>query len=284
MTSPVLIVLFVVVAFAGLMVGSFLTSVIHRVPARIPLTTKSRCPHCGLALTPSRQIPVVSWVRLRGACAGCGGPISKRYPLVELFTGAAFVAVSWWVWESDTFVQALPSPRPSIETSALWPILVAYLYLAAIGIALTVIDIDTHRLPNAIVLPASVVLAVLFTFACLRGAPWEALVRAAVGAVVLFVFYALLRAVRPGAMGGGDVKLAGVLGAALAFAGWGSLIVGAFAAFLFGGFFGIVLMLTGRANSKSAIPFGPWMIAGAWVGLFAGETLMGGYAGLLGTG
>src|SRR5690606_30776657 len=111
-----------------------------------------------------------------------------------------------------------------------------------------------------IVLPSYLVLGVLFTAACLAGSSWDALIRAALGGAALFAFYFLLRLVRPGGMGGGDVKLAGVLGAALGWVGWGALAVGAFAAFVLGGLFAVVLMARGRAGRRSSIPFGPWMI------------------------
>ena len=84
----------------------------------------------------------------------------------------------------------------------------------------------------------------------------------------------------PGGMGFGDVKLAGVIGLLLGFLGWGTLIVGAFSAFLLGGLFGIALLLVRKANRKSGIPFGPWMLAGAWLGIFIGERIWNGYLGL----
>ena len=102
------------------------------------------------------------------------------------------------------------------------------------------------------------------------------------GAAGLFAFYLILALVKPGGMGFGDVKLAAVLGLYLGFLGWGNLLVGAFAAFLFGGVFGLLLMLAHRAGRKTAIPFGPWMIAGAWVGVFAGEFLANAYFGAVG--
>ena len=86
-------------------------------------------------------------------------------------------------------------------------------------------------------------------------------------------FYFVLRLVRPGAMGGGDVKLAGVVGLYLGYVGWGALAVGAFAAFLLGGVYGIALLAFRKAGRKSRIPFGPWMLAGAWVGIFTGEAV-----------
>ena len=156
----------------------------------------------------------------------------------------------------------------------------AYLYLAAISIGLALIDIDTHRLPNSIVLPGYIVIPVLFAAACVLGAEWGSLLRAAIGGVALYGFYFVLRLVRPAGMGGGDVKLAGVLGVSLAWLGWGALAVGAFAAFLLGGIFGLSLIAARRAGRKTAIPFGPFMLAGAWVGIIAGETLAGWYVGL----
>ena len=97
----------------------------------------------------------------------------------------------------------------------------------------------------------------------------------------LYAFYFVLRLARPGGMGGGDVKLAGVVGLYLGWVGWGALAVGAFAAFVFGGVFGIALMVAKRAGRKTAIPFGPWIILGAWTGVFAGDAVGRWYVNLL---
>lgn len=263
--------LLVVAGVFGLIIGSFLNVVIYRVPAGIPLTRPSRCPHCDAPVRPWQNVPVISWLALRAKCANCKAPISARYPLIELATGVAFAGVVWLIVDAGS----------ALASTALVLVAIAYLYLAAISIALTMIDLDTRRLPNAIVLPGYIVLGVLFTAACLFGVPWEALLRAAIGGAALFAFYWLLRAIRPGGMGGGDVKLAGVLGAALGFVGWGALIVGAFAAFVVGGVVGIALMIGGRATRKTAIPFGPFMVVGAWLGIVAGESLARWYTGLL---
>lgn len=275
MTGFAPLALTVLLAFAalfGLVIGSFLNVVIYRVPAGIPLTRSSRCPHCGHAIRWWQNVPVVSWLALRGKCASCRSPISARYPLVELLTGVAFVVVVWW------FAAAVPRSGGAwawtIET-------VAFLYLAAVSIALAAIDIDTRRLPNAIVLPSYVVVGGLLTAACIAGAPWSSLLRAAIGMAGLYLFYLLLRLIRPAGMGGGDVKLAGVVGLALGWLGWAPLIVGAFAAFVLGGVYGVLLILLRRAGRRSAIPFGPWMILGAWTGVFAGESLARWYIGLI---
>jgi leader peptidase (prepilin peptidase)/N-methyltransferase len=161
-------------------------------------------------------------------------------------------------------------------------VLVAFLYFAAISVVLTVIDLDTHRLPNSIVLPSYVVAGVLFTAACVLGADWGRLLGAAVGMAVMYGFYFVIRLIRPDGMGGGDVKLAGVVGIYLGWLGWSALAVGAFAAFVLGGVFGLALIAFGRAGRRSAIPFGPWMLAGAWVGIVVGQALGAWYLGLLG--
>jgi leader peptidase (prepilin peptidase)/N-methyltransferase len=98
----------------------------------------------------------------------------------------------------------------------------------------------------------------------------------------MYVAYFLMAIAYPGGMGFGDVKLAGVLGLFLAWLGWGELLVGAFAAFVLGGVFSIILLAFRRAGRKSGIPFGPWMLAGAWVGIFLGDSIFAGYLSLFG--
>jgi leader peptidase (prepilin peptidase)/N-methyltransferase len=274
MTPAAALILLVFTGLFGLVIGSFLNVVIYRVPAGIPLTRESRCPTCAAPVRPWQNVPVLSWLALRGRCAGCSSPISARYPMVELATAGAFIAVVW-IGIDAVGVVAGGGDLAAIAVG------LAYLYLAAVSVALTLIDLDTRRLPDAIVLPSYVVLAVLFTTACLTGAPWEALLRAVGGGLALFGFYFVLRLVRPGGMGGGDVKLAGVLGAALGWVGWGALVVGGFAAFVLGGVFAVALMVSRRAERGTAIPFGPWMIAGAWIGIFTGEQIARWYVGML---
>jgi leader peptidase (prepilin peptidase)/N-methyltransferase len=252
---------------------------------------ESRCPHCGVAIKPWHNVPVVSWIALRGRCANCKASISPRYPIVEAVTGLAFALVTWWglaVYDGllgATLPEylALPTVDGTVQPADVWGlglVIVAYLYLAAISIVLTLIDLDTHRLPNPIVLPSYVVAGVLLALASLLTGDWMPLLRGAVGMVTLYLFYFVLRLVRPDGMGGGDVKLAGVLGLYLGFVGWGALAVGVFAAFVFGGLYGVALIVLRRAGRKSAIPFGPWMILGAWVGLVAGESIARWYVGM----
>lgn len=159
---------------------------------------------------------------------------------------------------------------------AFWLALLACLYFAVMAARLTVIDVRHHLLPNRIIFPSYAVAGVLLVGAAavqaaapgatagggagLFGVPG---LRVVAGGAALWLFYFLLRAVYPPGMGFGDVKLAGVLGMYLGFLGWAHLFAGTFAAFLFGGLWGLALLLSRRGTLKSDIPFGPFMLAGA---------------------
>jgi leader peptidase (prepilin peptidase) / N-methyltransferase len=251
-----------VLAVLGAAIGSFLNVVVWRVPAgRSVVAPASACPRCETPIRPRDNIPVLSWVLLRGRCRDCAEPVAARYPLVELGTAVLFVVMG--------------------ARLGLSPELPAFLYLAAVGLALALIDLDTQRLPDVLVLPSYVAGAVLLAGAAAIGGEVGSLVHAATGGAALFGVYFLLAVAKPGGMGFGDVKLAGLLGMHLAWLGWGTLVVGAFAAFLLGGVFALGLLITGRAGRTSGIPFGPWMLAGAAVGILAGEPLWHGYLELL---
>ena len=270
------IVLIVLAGGFGLITGSFLTVVVWRLPRGESLSHPgSACPHCGHPIRWWDNVPVLSWLILRAKCRDCGAPISRRYPAVELATGVMFAGVAWWL---------LSTISPQAPIAAAIATSLAYFYLASISIALALIDLDTKRLPNAIVYPAYIVGAVLLTASSILSGDLVWLLRAAIGMVALFVFYLILALIRPGGMGLGDVKLAGVLGLFLGWLGWGELLVGAFAAFLIGGLFAVILLLSRKAGRRTAIPFGPWMLVGAWVGVFAGGSILHGYLALFGLG
>jgi leader peptidase (prepilin peptidase)/N-methyltransferase len=246
----------------GLAVGSFLNVVIYRVPlGRSIVRPPSACPSCGAGIRPMHNIPVLGWLLLRGRCATCRAPISARYPLVEAGTGVAFAAV------------AATTSRP-------W-LLVVLLYLTAVGIALAMIDLDTHRLPDAVVLPSYAVVLALLGGATLASGTWSALARALLGGLVSYAVLALIRFGWPGGMGGGDVKLAGLLGLVTGWLGWSALVVGLAAAFVVGAAVGSALMVMGRAGRGTAIPFGPFLLVGAFLGIYAGRPLADAYLGLL---
>ncbi|WP_084037787.1 A24 family peptidase [Demequina sp. NBRC 110053] len=248
------------VAALGLVVGSFLNVVAWRVPRGESIShPRSACPACGHPVRARDNVPVVSWLLLRGKCRDCGEPISARYPLIEAATSVLFVLVLWHFGLGIEFV--------------------AFAYLAALGVALTSIDLSVQRLPDVLVLPAYIVLLVLFGVACALSGDWWPLARAVIGGAALFSFYFVAALVYPGGMGFGDVKLAGVIGIALGWLGWGPLVVGAFSAFLLGGLAGIIIMAVTKSGRRTRIPFGPWMIAGAAVGVAYGDSVWDAYTG-----
>jgi len=244
-------VIAVLAGVLGLVIGSFLNVVAHRVPLGDSVVSPpSACPRCHTQIRAQHNVPVLGWLVLRGRCYDCGSAISARYPMVEAGTGVLFALAAWRF-----------ADRPAL--------LLAYLVFAAVAVALALIDLDVHRLPNAIVLPAYPVLAVLL----MLGTDSPALSRAALGAVLLFGFYFLIALVAPGGIGLGDVKLAGVVGGMTAYLSWGAFLTAAFGAFALGALTGILLLAGRRAGRKTALPFGPFMLVAAWASILGASGL-----------
>lgn len=255
----------VVSGVLGLIVGSFLNVVIYRVPrGESVVHPRSRCPGCGQQIPGYDNIPVVSWLLLRGHCRQCQEPISVRYPAVELLTGLLFAAVTARLVDDQPW--AVP----------------AYLFFTAIGIALAGIDLDVKRLPDVLTLPSYAVMGALLLLPAIAEGQWSWYLRAGLGGLALFVFYFALMVTYPSGMGFGDVKFSGVVGIALTWFGWPVLAVGGFLGFMFGGVVGGALMVVGRAGRKSKVPFGPFMIAGGLVGVLFGHQIADWYVDLLG--
>lgn len=254
------------VAFAavlGLVIGSFLNVVIWRVPRKESVVSPpSHCPRCGAQIGPRDNLPVLSWLLLRGKCRHCGEPISVRYPAVELLTAAVFAGMALRLRDD----WALP----------------AFLYLGAVAVALALIDLDTRKLPDVLTLPSYVVGVVLLGAAAFaEGEPWRA-VRALIGMAVLYAIYFLLAMINEKGMGFGDVKLAGVLGLFLGYLGWSTWTVGWLLGFFLGGIFGVVALAARRANRKTMVPYGPFMILGALLAVWWGQAIADAYLGATG--
>lgn len=256
-----LVLLGALVGLLGLAIGSFLNVVIYRLPRGESLSRPpSHCPACGAPIRPRHNVPVLGWLVLRGRCADCSAPISVRYPLVELVTALLFVGLAVRL-DRLHLLAALP----------------AYLYFAAIGVALSLIDLDLRRLPNRIVLPSYPVLALLLAGATIADGDGWRLVRALLAAGALFAFFFALAFAYPAGMGFGDVKLAGLLGLVLGYLSWSAVLVGAFAGFLLGAVIGLAVLASGRGNRKTALPFGPFLIVGTLIAVFAGSAIAGWY-------
>lgn len=242
-------------ALLGLAVGSFLNVVIWRVPRHESVVSPpSHCPGCDVEIAPYDNIPVLSWVILRGRCRRCGVHISARYPLVEAGTGALWALLA--LRFDDTW--ALP----------------AYLVLAAGLVALSLIDLDTFLLPNRIVYPLTIVVVLGFGVAAIVGDDAAAFVRALLGGAAAFAVFLLLHLVSPRGMGFGDVKLSFVLGVALGWVSGPTVFLGMFLAFLLGSVIGILLIVTGVRSRRDHVPFGPFLAAGTMLALLVGEPIL----------
>lgn len=242
---------YVVAAGLGLIIGSFLNVVIWRLPRGESLARpNSRCPKCGARIRFYDNIPVVSWLLLRGRCRNCGAEIAKRYPLVEALTGAVFLGIAL--------------ARGVDDDLALW------LPLAAVLIAVAGIDLDHQIIPNKIVLPAAI-WGLVGTIIFRPDNVDDVLI--AGGAAFLVLFIAAL--ISPAGMGMGDVKLAGAMGLYL-----GSWVAPAMLiAFLVGSVVGLaVIAREGRGARKKGVPFGPFLALGGIVAILVGPDLVDIYA------
>ncbi|BEP16049.1 A24 family peptidase [Acidothermaceae bacterium B102] len=257
------------VAVFGLLIGSFLNVVVWRLPRRESLShPPSHCPHCQNPVRPYDNVPVVSWLVLRRRCRDCKEPISSRYPAVELATSVLFVVVAWRIgWHLS---------------------LIGYLFFTATGVALALIDYDIKRLPDTLTFPTYLVALAALLADTVHSGHWHPFVRALEGMAALFGFYLATRVLgtallRKTAMGLGDVKLSGILGLLLAWLSWGALVVGAFAGFLVGAVGGITLIASGRGKLATKIPYGPYMLLGALVGILWGGSIAHWYLSLSGS-
>ncbi|MEZ4501090.1 MAG: prepilin peptidase [Dehalococcoidia bacterium] len=227
----------------GLLIGSFLNVVIARVPAgESVVRPRSRCPVCLEPIAARDNIPVVSWLILGRKCRNCRSPINAIYPLVEAGTACLFGVVAWRIGASA----GLP----------------AHLIVAAAFVALTVIDLQVRRLPDAVVLTSIVLTAGALLGAAIADDAFGALGRAGLGAAIGLGALLSIHLARPDAMGFGDVKLAALCGLILGWHGLTEVVLGLYVSFVLGAVVGVGLMLFGRAGRGSSIPFGPFLAAG----------------------
>ena len=236
-------------AVLGLLVGSFGAVVAYRVPiGESPLTGRSRCDSCGELVAGYDNIPVISWLLLRGRCRNCGVSIPARYPLAEVAVAAGFVG-SYLAFEDD---------------GAAW-VALGCVFIAMLVI-ITLTDIEDRIIPNVVLAPTAVIGLVLLAVADVDELPPHLIAMAAAGGFLLVV--ALLY---PRGMGMGDVKLAAVMGLFLGRAVAPALLIG----FAVGAVFGLSLIARhGSEARKMKVPFGPFLALGAIVGLFAGDDIV----------
>lgn len=261
----------------GLLVGSFLNVVIHRLPImmqrdwraqareflELPVESAStfnlvlphsHCPHCDHEIRPWENLPLVSWLALRGKCSSCRAPISRRYPLVELLCGLLSAYAAWhfgFSWQAGAMLLLT------------WGLL-----------AMSMIDVDHQLLPDSIVLPLlwlGLIVNYFGLFAPLPDAVWGAIA----GYLSLWSVYWLFKLMTgKEGMGYGDFKLLAMLGA---WGGWQVLPLTILLSSVVGALLGIIMLRMQKADSGTAIPFGPYLAIAGWIALLWGDQITSGY-------
>ncbi|MCR4432849.1 MAG: prepilin peptidase [Caldiserica bacterium] len=254
MEADALRLVYAILAFLfGLILGSFLNSLIYRLPRGISIARgRSFCPNCGHELQAKDLVPLFSFLFLKGKCRYCRAPISWRYSLVEFLAGAGLFLLFWFYGFSVAFFQ--------------W----ATLYLLLLP--LIFIDLEHKLLPDALTIPG-IIIGLGFQIAL--GNFWQSPLGAAIGGGLFLLIYLFWR----GGMGGGDIKLALMVGA---FLGYPLVLVWFFLSFILGAMGGIAGMIFFKLKGKSAIPFGPYMALGALITAFWGELILNAYLRLAG--
>jgi leader peptidase (prepilin peptidase) / N-methyltransferase len=248
-------------AALGLLVGSFLNVVIWRVPRKESVVAPpSHCPGCGTPIAPRDNVPVLSWILLRGRCRHCQTRISARYPLIELACAALFAALG------GRFAHSWALP--------------AYLLFGAGLLAISAIDLEHYVIPNRIVYPLGFASVPLLALGAGLDGDWWPLARAFIGAACAFTALFAIHVVSPRGMGFGDVRLSFLLGLYLGYLGALEVAFGLFLGFAYGAVIGLVLMAVRKRGRRQHIPFGPFLAAGALTIVLVGGPILDWYRGL----
>jgi leader peptidase (prepilin peptidase)/N-methyltransferase len=236
----------------GAVIGSFVTVVAHRVPRKEGFVTgRSRCPSCGQEIGARDNIPLVSWLLLRGRCRACGEPISKLYPLTELGLGVLYLGTFLALGDDDAGE------------------LVLGLVLCTVLLAITLTDLELRLIPNAIVLAGSIAAVAIVAITDPGEMPENALAAAIAGGILFLIVLAY-----PRGMGMGDAKLVAMMALFLGRAVAPAVLIG----FLVGALVGVALIIRhGSEARKRAVPFGPFLALGGVIGLWFGDDIVDWY-------
>lgn len=247
--------LYAIIFIYGACIGSFLNVVIYRVPNEISIAKgRSYCPRCNTQIRNYDLVPIASYLKLKGKCRQCKAQISKRYPLVELFTG--MVAVMIFMVKGFAMIS------------------VTVFIVSAILIAISMIDFDTMTIPDGLVI-AMIPLAIYMAFMQSD----VSFISSVIGFFAVSVPMLLLNQVIPDSFGGGDVKLIAVCGFML---GWENTLLAMFIAILIGGIYAVYLLVSGKSKRGAHIAFGPYICLGVYISMLYGNEIIKLYLGMFG--
>lgn len=255
---------FVVMSFImGLVLGSFLNALAYRLPRNESLMTRSHCTSCFKQIHAWENIPVISWLFLRGQCSGCKALISVQYPLIELGTGITF---AFLVQRASEF---------GFEGFIFGSLI--FLSFAFVGVLVSLIDLDIRKIPAGAIF-AGLIIAVIGALGYnITTGDGSRAAGALIFMAIYFVIYFLMWLFKPGAIGYGDVRLAALTGFVLGWVSVGTAILGFFLPWFLAMIWLIPALVKGSKGAKTKVPFGPWMVLGTLIALVFGDILVGYY-------
>lgn len=252
----------IIAALYGLLFGSFANAVAYRVPHNETLWSRSHCPKCDAQINWWQNIPVLSWVFLRGKCANCKNPISVQYPLVELLVSALFGVMAWHVTTLD--MELIPAILLTIVLC----------YFSFIGVVLSIIDLKTMKLPTKLIYPTLIFTVVMLSIAAVLMGDYSKILWMIVGALASSALYYVLWFIKPNGLGFGDVRLMLLTGAILGWFSFAYAVIGALAPFVLLSAVVLPLILVKVLSMKTKAPLGPWIIGAALGTVVFGDILL----------
>lgn len=249
----------------GVVLGSFLNALAYRLPRKESLMTRSHCTTCGKQITAWENIPILSWLVLRGKCSKCKEPISIQYPLIELGTGLIFAALMW---------AAIQIADPISNVGATLLVAAAFFTFAFVGVLVSLIDLKSMRIPTKAVWLGLLISAIFVGLYTVVTGNWERAVTAIVCALALGAVYFIIWLVKPNALGFGDVRLVTYAGFVLGFVSVGATVFGFFVPWVLAMLWLIPSLVARKRSRKDQVPFGPWIVLGTVVALTVGDIVV----------
>jgi len=257
----------------GLIFGSFANAVAYRVPTGETLWSRSHCPKCDAQINWWQNIPILSWVFLRGKCANCKNPISIQYPAIELITGILFGLLAW----KTVSLYGASDNWGTYSLIAAVLVGIVLCYFAFIGVVLSIIDAKTMRLPAVLIYPTLIFSLIALSVSALLMGDATKIIWMLVGGVGSFVLYFALWFFFPKGFGYGDVRLVLLTGSILGWFSVGHAVLGIMLPFILLSIVALPLMLAKVVGRKTKAPLGPWIIASAILSILLGDIIINTY-------
>lgn len=245
----------------GLVFGSLSNALAYRIPTGESLMTRSHCTNCNAMVTAWMNIPVISWLILRGKCHTCKSRISVQYPLIELLTASIFALIAFHVYQMN--LGMLPGLLATVGLC----------FFVFIGVVLSIIDAKTMLLPTKTIIVGVAVTVPLLAASSIISGNFSQLLWMMTGSVVTFAFYGIIWLIAPKSIGFGDVRLAVLTGAAVGWVSFGSAIVAILLTYFIMSAVFAPFMILKKLPKEAKVPMGPWIILGSILAIFFGDIL-----------